>query len=503
MYEDALAAAPARDEAPEAAINGAFCYKQVGEFGKAIAMYDKFIAEYGSEERLNALQKGDPKTQTAADPKKYAARLDFLGQAYDALSTTYYGFFSYQKAAETFEKIGANARFSETKRKDFARNAMVLYASMGNRDKATSNYKMLMSLHPSADEKANADFLVADYDHKQWSATSPDTGANREARLAAQRSLEAFYYANRGNAAASKYSLLAAYWVFKMKKVAGDPTFRASAPVAIAAWDSFKARGPSKEGKAEAMLPPFSDYGAEAEFTILDDKIHKDYDVETGHHKYAGSVPDIIGSADKSGNVTPGKYQADAKQALKYDEELEQIVKKYPSQEWVPAAIARQGSVFDALRTGLYNAVPPAVHYFTAKQEALLKQLEGSGITKLQDQADDLRTSVKEGWRTKKARELGDADENMVKRYAQAVAYARKYNVRNPTVTLAIERLAYFTDIIGNDKMREYVTRTKDPTDLSGGTMLTYVNDQYLQSRPGISVTPPIVGEGSPAPVAP
>ncbi len=44
MYEAALLAAPARDEAPEAAINGASAYKQVGEFGKAIEMYDKFIS---------------------------------------------------------------------------------------------------------------------------------------------------------------------------------------------------------------------------------------------------------------------------------------------------------------------------------------------------------------------------------------------------------------------------------------------------------------------------
>ena len=57
MYEAALLAAPARDEAPEAAINGAFAYKQVGEFGKAIGMYDKFISEYGSNERLTTLQK--------------------------------------------------------------------------------------------------------------------------------------------------------------------------------------------------------------------------------------------------------------------------------------------------------------------------------------------------------------------------------------------------------------------------------------------------------------
>jgi outer membrane protein assembly factor BamD (BamD/ComL family) len=501
MYEAALLAAPARDEAPEAAINGAYAYKQVGEFGKAIGMYDKFIGEYGSEARLTALQKGDGKS--GPDLKKYQTRLEFLGQAYDALSTTYYGFFNYQRAAETYEKIGANPRFDEAKRKVAAKNAMLLYASMAQRDKATSNYRTLVALHPTPDEKANADFLVADYDHKQWSASAPDSGANREARLAAENALQAFYQSNRNNTAASKYALQAAYWVFKMKKTVSDPSYRAAATTAVTAWESFRAHGPSKDGKAEAATAPFSDFGAEAQFALIDDQIHKEYDVETGHHKYAGSVPDIIGEADKSGHVKPGRYQNDATQAQKYDDELEKIVKTYPSQEWVPAAIARQGSVYDALRTGLYNAVPPAVHYFTANQDALLKRLEASGIPKLQDQADDLRTSVKEGWRKKKEVELAGADEVMVKRYATAVAYARKYNVRNPAVTHAIERLAYFTDIIGNDKMREYVTHTKDPTDLSGATNLSYSDGMYLQARPGLTATPPPVGEGPPAPVAP
>ena len=52
--------------------------------------------------------------------------------------------------------------------------------------------------------------------------------------------------------------------------------------------------------------------------------------------------------------------------------------------------------------------------YFTPQQEALLKRLEASGIQKLQDQADDLRTNVKDGWRKKKARELDGADQLMV-----------------------------------------------------------------------------------------
>ena len=147
-----------------------------------------------------------------------------------------------------------------------------------------------------------------------------------------------------------------------MKKTVADPSYRAAATTAIAAWTAFRAKGTNKDGKNDATSAPFSDYGAEAQFALVDDQIHKEYDVETGvNHKYAGSVPgDVIGEADKAGkrgSQAQGSTQKrTAKLAQKYDDDLEQIVKTYPSQEWVPAAIARQGSVYDALRTGLYNA---------------------------------------------------------------------------------------------------------------------------------------------------
>jgi len=491
MYEGALKEAPGRDEAPEAAINGAYAYKQVGEFGKAIDMYNLFISNYGSEANLSKLENGDATTKP--DPAKYRTRLQFLGDAYTALSTTYYGFFNYQRAADTYEKIGSISRFDETRRKDAARNAMVLYANMGQRDKATSNYRTLVSLHPTSDEKANADFLVADYDYKQWNSKGADTGSNRQSRQSAEGTLQSFYGANRNNPAAAKFALMAAYEVFKMRKTIADPAYKGTAKVTIQAWEFLRSHATTtKDGKNEATTPPFSDYGAEAEFTLADDEVHQEYDAETGHHKYTGATEEVL-----------AVYQKDAKIAQKYDELLEHITSTYPSLEWVPAAIARQGTLYDSLRSGLYNAVPPQIKYFTAKQEALLKQLENSGRQNLQDQADELRTKVKETWRSKKETELAGADELLVRRYATAIALARKYNVRNDQVTHAIARLAYFTDIIGEDKMREYVTKTKDPTDPSKSRYLSYSNGMYLQSRPGLTATPAPNGEGLPVPVAP
>src|SRR5262249_15020875 len=152
----------------EAAMNAAYAYKQVGDFNRAIELYNKFITEYGSEERMNALQKGDPKAKTAPDPKKYAERLQYLNDAYDALGTTYDSSFNYQRPAETKEKVSGNERFDEKKRKDAATDAMTLYNALGQKDKMQAQYRILTKLHPNAEEQSKADYLVADYDYKQW-----------------------------------------------------------------------------------------------------------------------------------------------------------------------------------------------------------------------------------------------------------------------------------------------------------------------------------------------
>ena len=89
----------------------------------------------------------------------------------------------------------------------------------------------------------------------------------------------------------------------------------------------------------------------------------------------------------------------------------------------------------------------------------------------------------------------------MVRKYAQAVYLGRRYNVRNTWVNRAISKLAYYTDIIGDAKLKEYVTATTDPTDAS--KKLDYKDQMYPQSRPGLGATPPASGGALPLPVAP
>ena len=514
LYEAALEAAPARDEAPEGAMNAAYAYKQVGEYNKAIALYNKFISEYGSDERLNALQKGDPKAKTGPDPKKYNERLKYLGDAYDALGTTYYSFFNYQRAAETYEKVSQNPRFEEKKRRDASKNAMILYANMNQREKMLTEYRLFTSLHPTPEDKANADYLVGSFYYKQWDPKGGDTGTNRQTRLQAEQGLIDYYQTNRNNPGAGKFVVEAAYGVGRMKKSAGDTGYRAWFGQTVTAWEAYNRGGAkTKEGKSEAQLPPYADYAAEAAFTLLDEKITAEFD-DPAKHKYSERVPEIFGEVetgpDKKPKMGPdgkpvmktkGRYIKNAEEANKWYAQLdEQVIKKYESVDWVPAAIARQGAIYDTLRTGLYNTVK--VKLFTPQFEQALATMRNSGRDDLMNRADEIEDLAKDYWRKKKQQELDDADTLMVRRYATAVALGRRFNVKNQHVTRALARLAYFTDIIGDAKMAAAVTSTPDPT-TKGATKLSYTPNMYVQTRSGLTALPPASGAQTPLPAAP
>ena len=467
-------------------------------------MYNKFITAYGNDAKLTSLQKGDAKTKAAPDLKEYQTRVGFLAQAYGELSTTYYSFFNYQMAAETQEKISSNTRFDEKKRKDAAAAAMGLYNALGQRDKMIAQYKILSSLHPDADEQASADYSVADYDYKQWNPSAGDGGTNRQARIAAEAALTAFYAKEHTHGPAAKYAEESAYQIAKMKKSVADPAYHTWYKTTISEWQFLDSAPAGKDGKKTSQQAPYVDYAAEAELTPIDEELKEKFDYSSGHHHYAGSVGEIIGNEDpKVGPVSTGKYKADAEEANKYDLELDHVIKTYISLDWVPAAFARRGSVWDSLRTGLYNTVPPALKYFTPQVEKQLKMLEDSGRDELAEKADNIRSAVKEAWRSNKEKELNGTDTLMVKFYAMSVAYARKYNIGNQFVANAVNRLAYFTDIIGDAKMRDYVTATIDPTDPSKQAHLSYTDGMYVQQHAGLEAIPPADAKEEPVPVAP
>ncbi|MDC0678109.1 tetratricopeptide repeat protein [Sorangium atrum] len=486
LYKVALEKAPARDEAPEAAMNGAYCYKQVGDYDQAIEMYSLFIKEYGSEENLSKLEKGDPGANPPKnpDPKRYAERVKYLKQAYDALSAAYVLFFNYRSAAETYDTIARNGRFEQAARRDAARNSVLLYANIGERDKMTASRATFMSLNPPPEQKADIDFLVASADLKAWDERGADEGPNRAARTKATQSMEAYYAANKNNPAASGYVVQAAYHASKMRAAGGDPKARDWCKNTMTAFTSF--RNSATGDKVKALGSVQADMAAECAYKAIDDRIKAEFDYDTGHHRYEGVIDQVKRA-----------FEADITKANdRYWKELQEVITAYESRPWSVAARARQGSLYDSCRTGLYNARPPGLRLYTDKEEKLLKLAETSDREDLQETADALRQNRREQWRAARERLLNDADKAMVKFYVESVVWAKAWKVRNPAVDLAIQRLAFFTDILGDAKLREWSQGVIDP---ETKRPFEYKDGLFLRTRPGM--TPPLAPDGLPLPL--
>jgi tetratricopeptide (TPR) repeat protein len=487
LYKIALEKAPDRDEAPEAAMNGAYCYKQVGEYDQAIEMYNLFIKEYGAEANLTRLEKGNlaAKPPAPADPKKYAERVQFLKQAYDALSSAYVLFFNYRSAAESYDTISRNTRFKKDERREAARNAVVLYANIGDRDKMTSSRSAFLALDPPADKKAEIDYLVATADLKTWDENGPDEGANHTARLKAVAAMDAYYTANKSNTAAAAFVVEAAFHSAKARKAGKDPKVDEWCKNTIGAFEKFRGTAPIVDGKNRALGSAQADMAAECAYDALDKKIKAEFDYETGHHRYAG----VIDKVKKA-------FDDDIKKAEGYFNLLQDVINKFESRPWSVASRARQGSLYDSCRQGLYNARPPGLKLYTEKEEKLLKLAETSDREDLQEQADAIRQKRREDWRSARERSLNDADKAMVKFYSEAVVWARAWKVRNPAVDYAIHKLAFYTDILGDAKIREFSQGILDPETKKP---FEYRDGLFLRTRPGM--TPPLTPDGMPAPL--
>ena len=510
MYRAALEAAPAHKDAPAAAINSAFCYKQIGDFATAIKLYNLFINSYGSEALLDRLEHGgtDPadKAPVVPNPDEYKERIKYLGMAYDALSTTYYGFFEYQQAAESFAKIANNSRFDDPRRENAAHIAMALYSNLGDRSNMARMYDVSVDskMRLAPDKRAEADYLKASFDYGQWNPNGGDSGPNASARRQAIATLMQFHGTSKGKAESARYALEAAYRIAKMMQAAGDTAFHTWFKTTISDWEYFKSHpitmtSGGKQSRIVATDAPYSDYGGEADFTLVDEDVRGAFDYATGHHRYAGNVKDVAAEVDKDLGEAEKKWRP----------LLEHVSTQYGSFEWAAAATARVGSLYDSIRTGLDLVVPK---YFTPQQEALLAklqkivvQLQTAGqndkADQVQQQIDDTRDQVRAKWREAKDKYMDVCNQKMIREYVTAALLARKYNAKNATVQAAVSRLAYFTDYLGDEKMKPYVEAVQDP--LSPGSKLAYVSGEFLQWRSGVVAIPPPSGQPGPLPAAP
>jgi hypothetical protein len=491
LYQVALKNAPGRDEAPEAAMNGATAYKQVGDYDQAIDMYTLFIKEYGNEDHLKKLEKGDASVTPPkpADAKKYGERVGFLKQAYDALSAAYVLFFNYRSAAESYDTISKNTRFEKPARREAARNAVVLYANIGDNPKMLASRSTFFSLDAPPEKRAEVDYLVASADLKSWDEHGPDDGANRTERLKAIAAMDAYYAQNKAKNEAAAFVVSAAYHSAKLRKAGKDSKAADWCKSTISAFEKFRTTAKMVDGKNSAFGSPEADMAAECAYYPIDERIRAEFDYETGHHRYVGVIDKVKKAFDE-----------DLKKAEGYFNQLQEVISKFESRPWSVAAKARQGSLYDSCRTGLYNARPPGLKLYSEKEEKLLKLAETSGREELQEQADALRQKRREEWRGARERSLEDADKAMVKFYTEAVVFGRAFKVRNAAVDTAIQRLAFFTNILGDPKLRAFSQGVVDPETKAP---FQYTDGVFLRTRPGMAPTLKSDELPSPLPVVP
>ena len=496
LYEGALTEAPSHQAAPEAAINGAIAYKQLGAYDKAIGMYELFIKEYGSDDKLSDVKNGNKEKGIKADPKQYEERVGYLKQAYGALADAYVLFFDYRRAARTYDKMSAIKHFDAAYKRTAARNAVFLYANIGDRERVATTKQRFFSMQPppSQSEKAELEWLIAKSDVKDWDERSPDRGDNRKKRQAAIVAMEKFYQRWTSDSTAAKFTVQAAYLAAKLYR-AGNAQGRyakwcSNTRSAFSAYKSV-AGVFEKSQRNKALGSIQADMAAECHFRSLDKKIKKDFDYDAGHHRYSGVITEVTGAFKK--DIEEG--------AKEWFDKLQDVVTTYESRRWTIAAWVRQGSLYDSCRTGLYSARAPGLKLYTPKEEKILKKLDKlcveDGIEDACTKYDAFTAKRRMAWRKKRDNDLAAADTVMANKYTTAIQWAKDWKVRVGAVDQAIGRLAFYTDIIGDGKLRTYTANVKD----TKGNDFSYQDGMFLRMRRGMTVAtkPTIVAAPLPA----
>jgi len=483
-YEVALKVAPSHPLAPRGAMNSAYCYKQVNEYKKAAEVYRFFLDKYGKEEDLIAYRDGNAKKGIKKDPDAFKTRLDYTKKALGELGRTYLQAFDYPSAAKHYDEVAGRTLLDPGERRDAAFNAIALQANLGNRDKMLAARKTFLTFNPSAAEKAEVDYIVAEFEYKQWRANTKDATQRGKAISA----LDGYYTQYKAQGPAARYVVDVAYDMSTLRKESNE-NFRDWYKKTIDAFSFFAA------GNKDAKSSKQSDFGAEAAYFFINEKIEKDWDTVPGQTpkiKYEGTGKEVI-----------KKLEADDKKRVGYISELENVVKTYISPKWTPVAYAREGSVNDTMRSALARSKVQVIDPALDKQIAGIedkarKTLDNPNASpedmasaeKLLAKADDLRQKANSEWKKRRDEYYAVLEPEMIDRYARAYLRGKQFNVKDPWVTKAVQRLAYYEDQLTTQKVGQYLIQVEKDY----APNFKYKPDMFKQARPGaISAPTPTV----------
>ncbi len=201
-------------------------------------------------------------------------------------------------------------------------------------------------------------------------------------------------------------------------------------------------------------------------------EIRADFDYGTGHHRYAGRTVEVERA-----------YHADLDRAERLSAGLRDVITRFASPRWTAVAKARQASLYDSCRTGLYQARPPDLALSRAEAHYLGFGPFVIGNDPTADAIEDRRAERRARWRAARERALDRADGTMLKLYAEAVLLARAHGVHDAAIDTAIRRLAYFTEILGDAKIREQARGLTDPATKAP---FQYADGLFVRMRPGM-----------------
>jgi hypothetical protein len=310
--------------------------------------------------------------------------------------------------------------------------------------------------------------------------------------------MEGYHRRFSADRAADKFSVQAAYWASRLHRA--NQAARGAdewCDKTVSEFNDFKASaGKDDKGNSKAIGGAEGDMAAECAYRAVDARIAKNHDYESGHHRFKGVITDVRDQFKKC-------VENDAK---KYFDELQDVITRFESFKWTVASRARQGSLYDSCRTGLYNAREPELKLYTDQEDKLLKQLDDLCVNQGSDDActkyDTFTAKRRMDWRQSRDQDLATADKVMVRAYVEAVQWGKHWKVRVDATDHAIARLAFYTEIIGDQKLREHSDGLKDrPTKDSPN--FVYVDGMFMRMRRGMTTQVPSEVLPSPLPALP
>jgi hypothetical protein len=243
-----------------------------------------------------------------------------------------------------------------------------------------------------------------------WDERSPDSGANRAARLAALAEVERFVARYEPRSEAARLVVHAAHTAAQLRRAAGDRQAAAWCRRALRAFERYRASAPNgATGSAEAEL------AASCASADLDEALRADFGPPSPVRRYGGDQPAVERA-----------FRADLARADVHDRRVRDLAERFGSRAWFIVSRARQAALADAFRAGL----------------AAASSRTGAG---------GLESALRE------------AEERAVRAQVEVVLLARAFHVGGTEVVETRRRLAALARLLGDATLRAMSTGLMDP----------------------------------------